>query len=61
VNQDHEKQRERLVDFIRTLQERQFFGKVEVDIQAGNILRVVKTESIKLEDQGDEAPQRRGP
>ena len=50
----HERQRADLDKFVRELQERRFFGKVELDIQGGNLLRYIKHESIKLEEPADE-------
>ena len=48
-----EDQRKRLIELVTGLQEQRFFGKVELDMQGGNILRVVKHESIKLEGATD--------
>lgn len=46
----HESQRASLTKLVKDLQEQCFYGKVELDIQAGNILRVVKHQTLKLEE-----------
>lgn len=40
----------KLVARIRELQERKFFGKVTLDIQGGNVLRLVTERSERVED-----------
>ena len=41
---------EKLTIRIRELQQRKFYGKVTLDIQGGNLLRLVTERSEKVED-----------
>ena len=46
----HEDQCGKVIRLLHKLQESRFFGKLELDIQGGNVLRMIKHESIKLEE-----------
>ncbi len=38
----------KLMDLIKELIDKKFYGKLEISIEAGNIVNIKKTESIKL-------------
>jgi len=39
---------QKLVDMIKELMEDKFYGKVELSFEAGKVVNIKKTESIKL-------------
>ena len=40
----------KLMDLIKELIDRKFYGTIEIVIQAGKFVHIKKTESIKLDD-----------
>lgn len=52
-----DEQKIRLDNYISVLQMKKFYGKVTLDIQGGNILRIVKQESTRLEDVDGESSE----
>ena len=50
----HEKQLSKLTKHISGLQERKFFGRVTLDMAAGNLLRSLTEESEKYADTEDD-------
>jgi len=39
---------QKLVDMIKELMEKNYYGKIEISFEAGKIVNIKKTESIKL-------------
>lgn len=50
---------EKLIDLLSDLTDRRFWGKIEIDFQAGRIAVIKKTESIKLDRMPTISGQRR--
>ena len=46
----HEDQIRKVMSFLADLQRDQYYGKVTLDLQGGNILRIEQKRSLKLED-----------
>jgi hypothetical protein len=38
---------EKLVDFIQSLTKKQFYGKITIQFEGGNVIRIIKETSIK--------------
>ncbi len=51
-----ERQTELLVKRLETLQERKFYGRVTLELCAGNIIQVRTEESWKLQEEADGVP-----